>query len=318
MATRVMPRARKIASAPPRSWSNPVVIASRRSHSTVSMRPIPSQTFSGCGPSRLDRGSQPPWAFNIAMLQTGDGRREWFRHPMAGTDDLVRPPSRSQNQVTAFGCLTSRFSGLNSTDQRHSNQGFERRQCSVSGRWWPHPELTVSAAFRSFRRRRDRGASGRYRGTADIGRRWRAAKSSLERLRHRCRRQRRSRAKRMSAAHSAGLTHPTRCCRSTDRNAGGKADIANLASRPFGSEAWLAPAQRELPFAGGHAARLLRATFRTEPSTPRGVYADLGVSRAPTLRRADFSDRRGSSKGQRQREGRRRAPGFSMQVNAPK
>ncbi len=34
---------------------------------------------------------------------------------MAGSNDLVRPLWRSQNQVTAFGCLTSRFSGLIAT-----------------------------------------------------------------------------------------------------------------------------------------------------------------------------------------------------------
>jgi hypothetical protein len=99
--------------------------------------------------------------------------------------------------------------GLQSALSGVSAKYSEWRLCSVSGRWWPHPGLTVLAAFRSFRRRRDRGASGRYQGTADIGRRRRAAKSSLERLRHRCRGQRRSRAKRMSAARGAGLTQPT-------------------------------------------------------------------------------------------------------------
>jgi len=43
----------------------------------------------------------------IGDVETGEPEPDGHEHPqMAGTEDLVRPLSRLQNQVTAFGCLT--------------------------------------------------------------------------------------------------------------------------------------------------------------------------------------------------------------------
>ena len=95
----------------------------------------------------------------------------------------------------------------------------KRQQCSGSGHSRPQRELTVSATFRSSRRQRDRDADGRSQGSADVARRMCVASWFPERQLNRYRGHWASKTNRMSAAHGAGLTHPTRCCRSGSREA---------------------------------------------------------------------------------------------------
>ena len=83
--------------------------------------------------------------------------------------------------------------------------------CSGSGHSRPQRELTVSATFRSSRRQRDRDADDRSQGSADVARRMCVARWFPERQLNRCRGHWASKTNRMSAAHGAGLTHPTRC-----------------------------------------------------------------------------------------------------------
>ena len=85
----------------------------------------------------------------------------------------------------------------------------ERQLCSGSGHSRPQRELTVSATLRSSRRQRDRDADDRSQGSADVARRMRVARWFPERQLNRCRGHWASKTNRMSAAHGAGLTHPT-------------------------------------------------------------------------------------------------------------
>ena len=95
----------------------------------------------------------------------------------------------------------------------------ERQLCSGSGHSRPQRELTVSATFRSSRRQRDRDADDRSQGSADVARRMCVARWFPERQLNRCRGHWASKTNRMSAAHGAGLTHPTLCCRSCSKEA---------------------------------------------------------------------------------------------------
>ena len=85
----------------------------------------------------------------------------------------------------------------------------ERQLCSGSGHSRPQRELTVSATFRSSRRQRDRDADDRSQGSADVARRICVARWFPERQLNRYRGHWASKTNRMSAAHGAGLTHPT-------------------------------------------------------------------------------------------------------------
>jgi hypothetical protein len=104
--------------------------------------------------------------------------------------------------------------GLKSTPCCHSARRAERQQCSGSGHSRPQRELTVSATFRSSRRQRDRDADDRSQGSADVARRMCVARWFPERQLNRCRGHWASKTNRMSAAHGAGLTHPTLSSRS--------------------------------------------------------------------------------------------------------
>lgn len=90
-----------------------------------------------------------------------------------------------------------------------SSSPRQRQQCSGSGHSRPQRELTVSATFRSSRRQRDRDADDRSQGSADVARRMCVARWFPERQLNRCRGHWASKTNRMSAAHGAGLTHPT-------------------------------------------------------------------------------------------------------------
>ena len=90
-----------------------------------------------------------------------------------------------------------------------SSSPRQRQQCSGSGHSRPQRELTVSATFRSSRRQRDRDADDRSQGSADVARRMCVARRFPERQLNRCRGHWASKTNRMSAAHGAGLTHPT-------------------------------------------------------------------------------------------------------------
>jgi hypothetical protein len=95
-----------------------------------------------------------------------------------------------------------------------SSSPRQRQRCSGSGHSRPQRELTVSATFRSSRRQRDRNADERSQGSADVARRMGVARWFPERQLNRCRGHWASKTNRMSAAHGAGLTHPTRSGRS--------------------------------------------------------------------------------------------------------
>ena len=107
--------------------------------------------------------------------------------------------------------------GLKSTPCSRWRLPAERQLCSGSGHSRPQRELTVSATFRSSRRQRDRDADDRSQGSADVARRMCVARWFPERQLNRCRGHWASKTNRMSAAHGAGLTHPTRCCLSRSR-----------------------------------------------------------------------------------------------------
>ena len=104
----------------------------------------------------------------------------------------------------------------------------ERQLCSGSGHSRPQRELTVSATFRSSRRQRDRDADDRSQGSADVARRMCVARWFPERQLNRCRGHWASKTNRMSAAHGAGLTHPTPSCRSCS----GEAAVREFSKRP--------------------------------------------------------------------------------------
>ena len=104
----------------------------------------------------------------------------------------------------------------------------------------PQRELTVSATFRSSRRQRDRGADDRSQGSADVGRRMCVARWFPERQPNRCRGHWASKTNRMSAAHGAGLTHPTQKATVASR----KADVQRTGKRPRGSEATTIASER--------------------------------------------------------------------------
>ena len=105
----------------------------------------------------------------------------------------------------------------------------ERQVCSGSGHSRPQRELTVSATFRSSRRQRDRDADDRSQGSADVARRMCVARWFPERQLNRCRGHWASKTNRMSAAHGAGLTHPTQ----TGPSASRKADAQRLVTPRF-------------------------------------------------------------------------------------
>ena len=90
-----------------------------------------------------------------------------------------------------------------------SSSPRQRQQCSGSGHSRPQRGLTVSATFRSSSRQRDRDADDRSQGSADVARRMCVARWFPERQLNRCRGHWASKTNRMSAAHGAGLTHPT-------------------------------------------------------------------------------------------------------------
>ena len=104
----------------------------------------------------------------------------------------------------------STFPTASSTLCCPSSSPRQRQQCSGSGHSRPQRELTVSATFRSSRRQRDRDADDRSQGRADVARRMCVARRFPERQLNRCRGHWASKTNRMSAAHGAGLTHPTR------------------------------------------------------------------------------------------------------------
>jgi hypothetical protein len=130
-------------------------------------------------------------------------------------------PERQLNRCRGhWASKTNRMSAAHGAGLTHptlccpSSSPRQRQQCSGSGRSRPACELTVSETFRSFRRQRDRDVDDRSQGSADVARRMCVARWFPERQLKRCRGHWASKTNRMSAAHGAGLTHPTRNCHS--------------------------------------------------------------------------------------------------------
>ncbi len=126
--------------------------------------------------------------------------------------DVRQSSSRRHPPAVYVGRPTAAFEGRElelSTLCCPSLRRAGRPQCSGSRHSRPQRELTVSPTFRSSRRQRDRDADDRSQGSADVARRMCVARWSPERQLNRCLGHWTWKTNRMSAAHGAGLTHPT-------------------------------------------------------------------------------------------------------------
>ena len=129
--------------------------------------------------------------------------------PLAGRFECVTAlRARSCPMPEANGCIRKRRTGTTDLQQPVAS-AYRAAAMQRVGHSRPQRELTVSATFRSSRRQRDRDADDRSQGSAAVARRMCVARWFPERQLNRYRGHWASKTNRMSAAHGAGLTHPT-------------------------------------------------------------------------------------------------------------
>ena len=129
--------------------------------------------------------------------------------PLAGRFECVTTlRARSCPMPEANGCIRKRRTGTTDLQQPVAS-AYRAAAMQRVGHSRPQRELTVSATFRSSRRQRDRDADDRSQGSAAVARRMCVARWFPERQLNRYRGHWASKTNRMSAAHGAGLTHPT-------------------------------------------------------------------------------------------------------------